>query len=69
VTIRTSYGARTLPANAQADGLAATLSASDPLLDQIAFSRGRFTVEVAGQPQLVLPAWPEVARVVEDCRV
>ena len=42
--------------------------AYDPLLDAIAFSRGRFTVESESGAMLVLPAWPEPARVVEDCR-
>ena len=69
LTVRTSYGARALPASARGMSLAATLSASDPLLDQIAFSRGRFTVEVPGAAQIVLPAWPETARVVEECRL
>ena len=45
-----------------------TLSARAPVLDAMAFSRGRFVVEVAGQAPLVLPAWPEVSRVIEDCR-
>ncbi|MGF7147050.1 hypothetical protein FHS96_000659 [Sphingomonas zeicaulis] len=40
----------------------------DPLLDRMAFSRGRFVVEVTGLPILVVPAWPELSRVVEDCR-
>ena len=70
MTVRTSYGARSLAAAAQAGvGLAAALPASDPLLDQIAFSRGRFSIEVPGSPQLMLPAWPETARVIEDCRL
>lgn len=64
MTLTTSFGAFTLPAA----GGAARLAARDPRLDQLAFSRGRFTVDIAGQPQLVLPAWPEVARVIEDCR-
>jgi hypothetical protein len=34
----------------------------------MAFSRGRFMVEAQGMATLVLPAWPEPARVVEDCR-
>jgi len=38
------------------------------LLDAIAFSRGRFSVEAAGTARLVIPAWPEAARVVEACR-
>jgi len=68
LTVRTSYGVRALPATAQAEGLAVRLAASDPLLDSIAFSRGRFAVEAAGLPRLIVPAWPEAARVVEDCR-
>jgi hypothetical protein len=48
--------------------LSTTIGAYDPLLDAIAFSRGRFAIGASGQPALVLPAWPEVARVVEDCR-
>ena len=41
----------------------------DPLLDAIAFSRGRIAVSVGTPPALVLPPWPEPARVIEDCRV
>jgi len=52
----------------QPPAIVAQASARDPHMDQIAFSRGRFLVDVAGQPRLVLPAWPEVARVIEDCR-
>jgi len=40
----------------------------DPLLDAMAFSRGRFVIETAGAPRLVIPAWAEVSRVIEDCR-
>ena len=68
LTIRTSTGARALPATVERDGLAATLAASDPLLDAMVFSRGRFAVEAAGAPLLIVPAWPEPARAVEDCR-
>jgi hypothetical protein len=67
----TSFGLFSLPASyggGQPPAIVATASARDPHLDQIAFSRGRFLVDVAGQPRLVLPAWPEVARVIEDCR-
>lgn len=68
LTIRTSNTMRTLPATARPDGTVVTLSANDPLLDAIAFSRGRFAVETPVASQLVIPAWPEPARVVEDCR-
>jgi hypothetical protein len=45
------------------------LGAYDPLLDAIATSGGRIAFSVGAQPPLVVPPWPEVARVVEDCRV
>jgi hypothetical protein len=48
--------------------ISAALSASDPLLDAMAFSKGRFAVEVPGLPTLYIPSYPEVTRVVEDCR-
>lgn len=46
----------------------ASLSARDPLLDAMAFSRGRFAVAVSGLATLYIPSWPEVSRVIEDCR-
>jgi hypothetical protein len=68
LTLRTSDALRALPASAEQVGLVAYLNAADPLLDAMAFSRGRFAVEVAGTPLLILPAWPEPARVIEQCR-
>jgi hypothetical protein len=69
LVIRTSFGMRRLPAVREGlNNMAARLPASDPLLAQMAFSRGRFLVTVEGGPSLVVPAWPEFARVVEDCR-
>jgi hypothetical protein len=44
------------------------LGARDPLLDAIAFTRGRFVVTGGGGPRLVLPASAEAARSIEDCR-
>jgi hypothetical protein len=52
----------------QPAAIVAQTTARDPRMDQIAFSRGRFLVDLPGQPRLILPAWPEVARVIEDCR-
>ena len=46
----------------------AQVGGMDPLLDAIAFSRGRFAVSMPGSPALVLPAGIEIAHVVEDCR-
>ena len=68
LTIRTTSTLRTLPGTRSDQGLSAQLPANDPLMDAIAFSRGRFAVEAPGVPALVIPAWPELARVVEDCR-
>ncbi|MDB5721210.1 MAG: hypothetical protein JWP15_1828 [Alphaproteobacteria bacterium] len=66
--LTTTYGTRALTGRAEGAGVAATVAASDSLLDAIAFSRGRFTVESESGAMLVLPSWPEPARVVEDCR-
>ena len=69
MTVQTSYSSRTIPA-ASAGGVAlvASLAARDPTLDQMAFSRGRFSLASPGLPTLYLPAWAEPARVIEDCR-
>jgi hypothetical protein len=68
LTFRTSTTARTVAARSGPAGLVATMPASDPLLDAIVFSRGRFAVEAGMLPTLIVPAWPEPARVIEDCR-
>lgn len=56
------------PARSDPPAIVASLSPRDPLLDAMAFSRGRFAVEIAGLPTLYVPSWPEVTRVIEDCR-
>lgn len=48
--------------------VAAELASADRHLDALGFSRGRFLVSVKGASDLVVPAWPELARVIEDCR-
>lgn len=69
LTITTSYAARDLPLAAGAAGAPeASLPAADPFLDRIAFSRGRVSYAVPGRPLLMVPAWAEPARVIEDCR-
>ena len=71
VTVRTSSVAKTVQAAATGSTptyVAAALAPTDPLLDAIAFSRGRFALSLPGAAPLVLPAWAEVGRVVEDCR-
>lgn len=66
--VRTSFTARSLAAAPQGARAGAVLPASDPILDSMVFSRGRFTVEASGAPTLIIPAWPEPARVIEECR-
>ena len=61
IRIATTSSERQLP-------LGNMLLASDPLLDAIAFSRGRLWVDVTGVMPLVLRSAPEPARAVEDCR-
>ncbi len=56
------------PAVSFAPLLLAHVDARDPLLDAIAFSKGRFAVEVGGTEPIYVPAYPEITRVVEDCR-
>ena len=71
MTIRTTFNVRALtsdPAGAHPGWITARLAARDPLLDAIAFSRGRFSLEVTGLAPLYLPSWPELSRVIEDCR-
>ena len=63
MTITTDLGVRTLPI----DGV---LLNTDRVLDAIAFSRGRFIVTGGGNgSRLVIPASPEAARSIEDCRI
>ncbi len=70
ITVWTSSTRRAVATafNPATASLRAEFAATDPLLDAMAFSRGRFVVSVAGAPALVVPAWPEVSRVVEECR-
>ena len=61
LTIVTDTQLRTVPPNGR-------ISAYDPLLDAIAFSRGRFLVTGGSAAVLAVPSWPEAARAIEDCR-
>lgn len=71
LTIRTSSTTRAIPVQPTGGTpayVAAALAPSDPILEAMGFSRGRFVVEQAGLPPLVVPAWAEIERVTEDCR-
>ena len=60
LTIVTDSTTRNLPAGGR-------LLANDPILDAMAFSRGRFIVSGGGST-LAIPSWPEAARSIEDWR-
>ena len=70
MTVWTSSAVRAVPAsfNPLTNRISIEIVSNDPLLDSLAFSRGRVGITVGTTPSLVVPAWPEVARVVEDCR-
>jgi hypothetical protein len=71
MVVKTSSIAKTLVAANTGNTpayIAVDLSPTDPILDAMAYSRGRFTVEAEGHVSLALPAWAEIGRVVEDCR-
>lgn len=59
--IMTTSSERTLP-------VGNAVASFDPVLDAIAFSRGRFAVVAAPAPILIMPSWAEPARAIEDCR-
>src|ERR1700752_5288488 len=61
LTIATDSMTRSLPPSGR-------LLATDPLLDAMAFSRGRFVVSGVTGPAVAVPSWPEAARSIEDCR-
>lgn len=66
--IRTETAERTQPARLSGMLVRARLDPRDPLLDAIAFSKGRFAVEATGVPALYIPPYPEITRAIEDCR-
>lgn len=71
MTIRTS--ARLKEFSARTTGgtqayLATELLASDPILDAMAYSRGRIALQAKGTRSLAIPVWSEIGRVIDDCR-
>ena len=70
LTVWTSSLTRNVPAsfNPAVNRLSIDLATFDPLLDAIVSSRGRVGYTIGTQPSLVVPPWPEPARVIEDCR-
>ena len=70
LNVWTSSLTRSVPSsfNPGTGRLTIELATYDPLLDAIATSRGRVGFSVGNEPALVVPAWAEAARVIEDCR-
>ena len=66
--LRSESASRSLSPTGSGSSIGASLQAQDPLLDAMAFSKGRFAIENAGLPTLYVPSYPEVTRVIEDCR-
>lgn len=71
LTLRTTSASKAVsavPAGGVPAYAAAEFAPRDATIDALGFSRGRFVVEAAGLPTLVVPAWAEILRVAEDCR-
>lgn len=68
IQITTATQTRQASAQSDAAGAVLPLPAADRLLDAIAFTRGRWQVEVSGHAPLLLPADASASRVIEDCR-
>jgi hypothetical protein len=71
ITVRTSSVSKTLPAHitgTKPTYAVTDLVFADPILDAMAFSRGRIAVELPDTQNIAIPVWSEIGRVVEDCR-
>jgi hypothetical protein len=69
LAIWTTTLSRSVPARFLATKeLVADLTSTDPLLDAIAFSRGRIATAATGAPMVAVASGPETVRVIEDCR-
>ncbi len=72
MTVRATSGLKSFTTEADTQGsigrAVAALTPQDNHLDAMIFSRGRFLISANNAADLIVPAWPEIARVVEDCR-
>jgi hypothetical protein len=71
MTVRTSSTSKIVsaqPTGGQPPYLATEMLTNDPLLDAMAYSRGRIALEVPGLLNIAIPIWSEIGRVTEDCR-
>jgi hypothetical protein len=60
LTVRTSSALKT--------GMTTNIAPNDPILDAMAYSRGRIAIEAGGLQSIAIPVWSEIGRVIEDCR-
>lgn len=71
MTIRTSYSFKTFETQNTGSAphyVATEIAPTDPILDAMAFSRGRIAVQAYGELFIAIPVWAEIGRVVQDCR-
>jgi len=70
-TLRSSARLKQLAAQTTAGSMpyvAAEIMPDDPIMDALAYSRGRIALETTGELSIALPVWSEIGRIVEDCR-
>lgn len=48
--------------------IAAEIVPTDKGLEDMAYTRGRIALDVMGFSAIAIPIWPEVSRVIEDCK-
>jgi hypothetical protein len=71
MTVRTSSTSKDImvqPTGGRPAYAASEIGVGDPILDAMAFSRGRIALELNGALNIAIPVWSEIGRVVEDCR-
>jgi len=69
MSVWTTSLSRSVPARFEATRvLTADVAATDPLLDAISLSRGKFGTSALGAPPVAVPNWGQISRVIEDCR-
>ena len=71
MTVRASSTSKAIsvqPTGGKPAYAASEVGVGDPILDAMAFSRGRVALELNGALNIAIPVWSEIGRVVEDCR-
>jgi hypothetical protein len=71
MTVRTSSTSKAVTAQSTGGNppyAAVELMPTDPLLDAMAYSRGRIALELSGVQNIAIPVWSEIGRITEDCR-